>query len=157
MLKVQGIVTKRCQTWKKLIPTVKIWGKKTWIEWKEHVVLRQNKTATSWTDNEATAKKKGKLSSVITTCLYEPWNITQNALFFFLLWANQIQAACHYFCFSIAYRLYECSFALELRLIQRPYSQLDWAGNSCTKDSSPHQCQFQPAFHSTFTHSHVLI
>lgn len=28
MLKVQGIVTKRCQTWKKLIPTVKIWGKK---------------------------------------------------------------------------------------------------------------------------------
>lgn len=27
MLKVQGIVTKHCQTWKKLIPTVKIWGK----------------------------------------------------------------------------------------------------------------------------------
>lgn len=68
-----------------------------------------------------------------------------------------IQAACHYFCFSIAYRLYECSFALELWLIQRPYSPLDWAGNSCTKDSSPHQCQIQPAFHSTFTHSHVLI
>lgn len=80
MLKVQGIVTKHCQTWKKLIPTVKIWGKKLGSSKRNMLSCAKTKLPQA---EQTMKQQQRKKESVITTCLYEPWNITQNALFFF--------------------------------------------------------------------------
>lgn len=175
---MQGIATRRCQAWEKSIPTVEIWGKKLclviqaqnaavntsvkafgWVKWVKgtcHPVPKQNchKLHRQWSNS------REKRTFICYNHMFI-WALKHypQSTFCFFLWENRqsIQATYHYICFSIAYRLYGCSLALQLWLIQHPYSPLDWAGNVCVKDWSPHQCRIKPAFHSTFTHSHVLI